>query len=82
MTIRDKSPDESPIVSLTVTLAPGTSVALVIELMHAIKGQPEVADIKWHVAGLLVPGQAFSEMPADREMANQIMWLLGQVSPV
>jgi hypothetical protein len=74
--------DESPIV-LTVTLVPGTSVALVVELMHAIRGQPEVADVKWHVAGLLVPAQAFDEMqPADREMANQIMWLLGQVAPV
>jgi hypothetical protein len=74
--------DESPIVTLTVTLAPGTSVALVVELMHAIRGQPEVADVKWNVAGYLVPGLAFETRPADRELANQIMWLLGQVSPV
>jgi hypothetical protein len=126
MTIRDESPDPRPIVSLTITLAPGVSAAhvselqfailgqpevasviwnellagdaapetdsltitltpgirvtSVIELMQAIRGRSEVGDVKWNVAGASADLRGMR--PADQELADQIMWLLGQVAPV
>jgi hypothetical protein len=41
-----ENPDR-PTFRLTVTIAPGTSAPLILELINAIKGQPEVADVRW-----------------------------------
>jgi hypothetical protein len=41
----DESPDLQPIVSLAVTLQPGTSTADINQLQLAIRGQPEVAKV-------------------------------------
>jgi hypothetical protein len=72
-------PDESPrTVRLTVTVTPGTSVALVIELMKSIRAQPAVQDVTWEVPP--VPGR--QERPADWQFCDQIMWLIEQVAPV
>jgi hypothetical protein len=75
MTIRLESSDLRPIIRLTVTLKRYVTAPLAIELINAIKGQPEVADVSWDFADT----EAYR---ADCELRDEIMSLLQRVSPL
>jgi hypothetical protein len=72
--VQPENPDR-PVFRLTVMLKPGTSAPLVLELINAIKGQPEVADVSWDFA-------ATEKYQADCELRDRLITLLGQISPL
>jgi hypothetical protein len=66
-------------IRLTVTLTPGTSAALVVELMNAIRGRPGVADVVWTLPAT-EGHEAHQREARARVLSDQIMWLLGHLA--